>query len=360
MIKDYYNDFKDFSFNKQTIVSFLEVIGDKDLYKYYRLAETTDFDKIISVEDAQEMIETPYEIMFDDEYKALVYIDKNGTKKPLYDPNENNFSLSDKWASQYLKTIEILFPGATAGSLSIEQENMYICACIAGVFKGPFKDQFMERFDSYNFKDWKGAVNAFGEVENWEHLYNEWSSDASIGVRMLISACMYKLKTEKNDAFTFRTSGLPEEVVLKLESIRDEIKLIRIRAERDELSSDKMSKLTKLEQKVAISGVDSRIKDVLNKIENQPYKEIFKVFKLSSNHMPADIKRIFARAAEKQTLSDLKEGIIDERGKDVVYLKEYMKALKKESFRAWMSRFREQQVKQYIEDPINYIAPPLQ
>lgn len=131
----------------------------------------------------------PCSIFFDKKLNALTQKDTNKVIRPIYDPNDNFFKFSDKQTSELLPPINFLFPGANAGGMSKEMENMYIFGRITGVFKETFKEQFMETFPDYDFLNWVDKEYAFGLDQNWKALVTEWISESQIGNNFLNSGC---------------------------------------------------------------------------------------------------------------------------------------------------------------------------
>lgn len=160
-----------------------------------------------------------------------------------------SFSGSDRWVSRRLPDFQGVFPNSTFGSISKEMEGFYCCLCIGSAYGDSFEEEFSIQADKYDFKTWTPVENVFGEKESWENLYKKWIELGSVGVRMLASACSYKLKTEKTTALTFRTSGLPGALASDLESLRNKVKRIRLDYEDGKLSPDSKTRISKLEIK---------------------------------------------------------------------------------------------------------------
>lgn len=76
-------------------------------------------------------------------------------------------------------------------------EAFYTCINIAAVFEDTFLKEFDTVFSSYNFNKWEGTKDWVGDELNFQSLMKSWLELGSTSIKMLSSACSYKLKAEK-------------------------------------------------------------------------------------------------------------------------------------------------------------------
>lgn len=340
-------------YSKKYVESFLKELGDEDLLGHFEfnVPETLN---VFSVEDAKRLLNEPKHIIHKKGTEGLFVFDGDEGEETLL-PNRwtTSFSDSDQWVSDKLYKYLTVFPNSSTGYITLEQECFYISLCIAGVFQNSYKTRFIEVLENYNFEKWTGVEDIFGEVQNWESLYNEWFNTPSKEMKMIISACKYAISVQKNDAWTFRTSGLPEEEVLGLENLRSDIKNLRSGYERNQLSEIEKSKRTKLENKLVFAEQEKEVEAL---VINSEFKELWRLFKISTNYIPTKVSGKIYTTCRKQIIADHSANKFGENVTASDLVQERSKLVKL-TRKAWVSRFKKEQVALYLKSPKDYKAP---
>lgn len=343
------------NFSRETAEKYKAKISKLNLKEFYVGAD--DGINVSNPELIKELIKNPKMLKFSENEDKLLYKVDDGEFKEFDVDISTSFVGSDIWVSNRLIDIEGVFPNTTVGSISIEMEAFYTCINIAAVFSGDFESEFDDVIENYDFIRWEGKTNWIGEQNNFESLMKSWVELGSISIKMLASACSYKLKSEKNTMATFRTSDLPEEVVLSLESLRNKVKSIRLKYEENELSPTSRSRMDKLDFKVANRKMEIEIE---NALRSDPYiYQLWKLFKISSKNIPASTKNFIRRKAIEQTVEDAKrDNKYDLNNLDnKIYLQQYKQTLIKETYRAWINSTIKAELIKAVELGDKYIAP---
>lgn len=150
---------------------------------------------------------------------------------------------------------------------------------------------------------------------------------------------------------------MPEEVVLRLEALRNKVKSIRLQYESNQLSPKAVSEMDKLEFKVMNRKMELEIQSAL-KTDNYLY-QLWKLFRISSKNIPASTKNFIRRKAIEQTVEDAKRdnryNLDDLDSK--IYLQKYKQSLIKETYRAWINSTIKEELIKAKELGNNYRVP---
>jgi len=198
--------------SKEQSLELLGRVEDLKLHEYYSFNEDEFVaNQVRGSGELKKLLEEPKFLKYNGERDAFTYKDSDGSEKVLDEVvGLNDFTQTNLDISKHLIDVSQLFINESIGDVSKEQECFYLCLNIAGVFGGKFKDSFVRILDVYDFDEWSGKENIFGEVENFDNLYKEFQKVSTIKMRMLCSACSFKIKSEKNVGFSFQQSGLSQ------------------------------------------------------------------------------------------------------------------------------------------------------
>jgi hypothetical protein len=291
------------------------------------------------------------------EYKA-VDLSSDGSiewKKITIDYS-TNFTESNKWVSQRLPDSNEYFLRGSATDLTDEQEAFYICAVVAGTYSNDVGEFFRDNLENYDLENWRPSESG----ETWSEVLEEITEIGSFNIKMLVSACRYKIQTEKNDVFSYTNAGLPEAEVLKLDKLKNNIKRKRMEYDEGELSQESRSRKSKLEIKILNQQLDDEIKKI--KMSDPDLHELWCVFKINSENVEPNIKFKFKRIARLNFKEDLEAGDIISREElqKPNFREVYLDYAYKELLRAYISKLRQDELKKYkqaIADGTSYYAP---
>lgn len=68
----------------------------------------------------------------------------------------------------------------------------------------------------------------------------------------------------------------------------------------NELYPERIAEYDKLTYKQVVSQVDKKIEKYIISIDNAPYLQIWNLFKITTRHMPPQVKRIIYQSAKSQ------------------------------------------------------------
>lgn len=349
-------DANDYTLNEASASELLIKLHDLKLDDYYNF-EGNETLPSVTIEKIKLLLSEPKFFEFDGDTGKLFSIDDDGVRDELHESFFKTFDSSNRWVSSRIPSIPNVFSNSTVGELSQEMENFYICLVISAVFCSEYKDEFLERCKHYDFPKWCGEFDDFGLQMNFTSLYNEWFNIGTKKLKMVISACKFKISLEKNDAFTFRTVDLPSDVASNLELIKNRVVRIRMNFEEGELSPMMRRKKSKLEIKLLNREMEEKIESVLH--ADEELYQLWRLFKISSEEMSPDVANTIRRNCRQQAIEDKDKGLFlqfgDEFSGSDLYA--YSKRLERTMRKAWARKFRSEQFELYKLDPKQYVAP---
>lgn len=351
----------------------LKLDGNEDLFKYLDFSEE-EYEKV-TVEGGEKLItimNTYEKLLYDEKVKRFYFLKpvggvrtdgkflKDRTYITELDEFLNSFDYTDRLLKDLLIDRSNIFPNNSVGATSKEMEGLYIIMNIAGIMGEPFKEEVAGTIDGYDFTKWKGKMDDLLDEElNFERLVQDAIRAGGMKVKMIVSACKYSLKEEKNNIISFRTSELATDQMIDLENTQSKIKQIRLTYDISFLSLEKRKGMEKWEILKKISEQEAEVKVLMNDLKAKGLEEIFKVFKLTSACIEPSAKKKLLASAKSQLRKDvLTEGRL-EKGQvtDTIFKKKYLKTLEGKLLSAWTRKFRTEQIALFNLDQGGYKAP---
>jgi hypothetical protein len=358
---------------RASLLEMLKSGGNESLLKYLDFSEE-EYEKV-TVEGGEKLIaimDTYEKLLYDEELKRFYFFKPiEGTKEgdevlrektyiTELDKLLNSFDSTDVLLKDLLIDRRNIFPNNAVGATSKEMEGLYIIMNVAGIMGEPFKEEVAETIKGYDFKKWKGQIDdLFDDELNFEKLVQDAIRAGGMKVKMIVSACKYSLKEEKNNVISFRTSELATDQIIDLENTRNKIKQIRLTYDITFLNPEKRKGMEKWEILQKIFDQDAEIKLLMDDLKEKGLEEIFRVFKLTSSCMEPSAKKRLLSSARSQLRRDIQTVGRFEDGQvaDTVFKKKYLKTLEGKLLSAWTRKFRTEQIHLFNSDQGGYKAP---
>lgn len=356
-----YNEMSKKGMDADAIKHLLKQVESLHLEKYYKYRGAESV-RIKDLDEIKDLVNNPMDIRYNTEKQFFEYLvpgsdaNSGGTWNEITVDYSTNFTESNRWVSSRLPDHTRVFNNYTLEAVSDEQESFYISLIIAGVFGESLKDEFFDILEEYDFENWLGK-NGEG---SWTNFVSEAVEIGSFNIKMLVSACRYKVQTEKNDIFSYVNSGLPQVTVLKLEQLKNDLKKIRMDFELTELSPTVKATRSRLEIKVLNRQLEVQLNARL--IQDPDVYQLWKLFKINSENVDATVKFSLKRAARKNYEECAKNSeLFKVSGRDEASFREvYIEYAYRELLRAFIAKLRAEEIEKFkncIATGAEYIAP---
>jgi hypothetical protein len=346
--------------SKEISKELLKKIEELNLSEYYNFDEEEfSINSLKGLEELKKLLTVPQLLHYNEEKNAFCYRENDeGEWIPISEVKGiNNFDTSDVEISGRLLPIDGIFINSAIGDISKEMECFYITINIAGCFEGRFKKKFLKTLDAYDFDKWEGPKNALGEIQNFDQLYKDFQKVSTMKMRMLSSACSYKLKEKKSEPLSFQTRGLPQDVVSDLVATQNKIKSIRLRYEIGELSNENRKKMQKFQILAKINDMNIEIEKEIEKLQEKNLLELWKIFRINAEYIDEESSQRILDAAQEI----VEEGVINNDGrfseeeiKSVDYLKKFRSFCERKCKNAFVLKLKEEQIEAWNNDKISF------
>lgn len=348
--------------DKEVSLELLKKLEGLGLEKYYNFDEEEFLQNSLKgIDELKRLLEEPKILTYDPDQETFKYQDDDGEWKNIEDfKGINNFDQTDEEISERLFDIGTIFSNSEVGDISKEMECFYLTINIAAVFGGRFKKNFLKTVESYDFDNWKGSLDALQEERNFDKLYKNFQKVSTMKMRMLSSACSYKLKKKKNEPFSFQTRGLPQDVVSSLGNTQNEIKQIRLKYETGKLSPDSRRKLKKFEILQRVDEMNSEISQEVQKLEEKNLLELWKIFKINAEYIDEETSQEILDSAQELLEESLQEGrnVFSETEKaSIDYLKRFRSTCERKCKNAVILKMKEEELDKWLQQREKYRCP---
>lgn len=264
---------------EERITKGLQDSGLIEKFSTYEIGKSPELDTIIKI------FEKPHIISYDE--GGIYYVDENSDK--VYCPGMLT-TISDKglWLSDMLPDIGFDIDQNGNVRKAGESEALYIVSQIAHILKDDsFKNELIEFAKDYDFGEMRCNVEF---SENFRSLLTKWQSLQSQIINIIVSACKFKISSQKKSIEKFMRDGLSDSVVAELRNLESSIRGINFKASEGALSPTNVKKLTKIERLQAINLRDDEIASTITKSR---VGNLFKITTLSSEYIsPVKKKKI--------------------------------------------------------------------
>jgi hypothetical protein len=269
----------EYSIFENDIINKLETSGLIERFSSTEIKPNPDI-KIIN-----ELFEYPCKI--DSDIFGIFYINEDNDK--VYCP-KMDFSISDsgEWLSDRLPPVP--FDVEQSGNVrkSDEAEALYCAIVIAHILKEPiFKEEIRKMAKTYDFTNMKNNID---QEQTFRGLINDWQSQQSVIINIIISACKFRISYFKKDMEKFLRDGISEEEVVGLRELQAVISAKNFAYSDGELSPTNLKNLSKIDK---LRLIDKRDAEISILIANSKAGVLYKLLNLSTEYIsPIKKKKI--------------------------------------------------------------------
>jgi hypothetical protein len=211
-------------------------------------------------ERIKKILESSYELFYDESSDVLKYVDENGAEHIAPDLSDG-ITESSEWLCDKLPLPPFDFDQDGNLRKIDEVRASYTLICIAIIIKS-FKDEIFEMFSKYDYKTFSFDGSDVSDESLCDYL-NSFMNLNSLRINVIVSAASIQISRtiEKKDVYWKSTLTLEE--ITEFGRISRDVKNIILNYERDrKLNPSQISTLTRVEKLLTIEKRDLEIESV--------------------------------------------------------------------------------------------------
>lgn len=270
---------------------------------------TISADSIVSddsfVSDAQSIIkilDSSYDLEYDEVEDVLYYIDKDGEKHVAPDLSAG-MTTSDVWLHTKLPPVFIDLDQGGNVRKAEESRSIYSIICIGAVIPS-FKPEIKDFLKNYDFNSFTMRKRISRRYENAVGYLKTFLDENSLRINVIKSCSDINISQSIEKKEQFWKSALTQSEISECSKISRLVKNVISKYERESgLNPDDIKDLDQIQKLQLIANRDAEIEVIINQ---SPLGILYKISKLSSERLSATVKRSVSTAAEKIAIEEVK------------------------------------------------------
>jgi hypothetical protein len=311
-----------------------------DKFSLREFTKTPDLQHVIKI------FEEPSKIFIDE--GGIYYFDETGDK--IYCPKiKTSISEKGEWISFQLPDIGFDIDQNGSVRKADEAEALYCCLQVSHILKEKeFRDEVVNLSKNYDFSQMREITNS---DSGFRDLLNSWQELQSVSINIIVSACKYKISSEKKDTEKFLKDGIQELEAAELRNLEAKIRSINFSYSQGVLSPQSVKNLTKIER---LEQIDKRDDEISACIKESPVGLLYKALKLSSEYISPVKKKKISLWVQSEVDKLISSKEFEDKKED---RRQLISQFVKRAYRFEKISVRRKAVESYIKDGENFKLP---